>query len=113
MSLFAGSTVPFRTPSEVARRTASVRRLAMAVAVTFAVTSVVAFASPSRAFGWDAGSFSSSSEAELVALTNRSRVNAGLPALKRLMRPHLFLLLFLLLRCRPLVLGRFPCRAAI
>jgi uncharacterized protein YkwD len=82
MSLFAGSTVPFRTPSEVARRTASVRRLAMAVAVTFAVTSVVAFASPSRAFGWDAGSFSSSSEAELVALTNRSRVNAGLPALK-------------------------------
>jgi uncharacterized protein YkwD len=48
----------------------------------FAVTSVVAFASPSRAFGWDPGSFSASSEADLVALTNRSRVNAGLPALK-------------------------------
>ena len=82
MSRPAGSTLPFRARSEVVRRTAQARRLAIAVAVLFAVTSVVAYASPSRAFGWDAGSFSSSSEAELVALTNRARVNAGLPALK-------------------------------
>ncbi|MFL5648356.1 MAG: CAP domain-containing protein [Chloroflexota bacterium] len=82
MSHLAGSTVSFRTASEVARRTASSRRLALSVAVLFAVTSVVAYAAPSRAFGWDSGSFSSSSESTLITLTNRSRANAGLPALK-------------------------------
>jgi uncharacterized protein YkwD len=82
MSHLAGSTVPFRAPSEAARHTASPRRLAIAVMVLFALTSVAAFATPSRAFGWDAGSFSSSSEAALVTLTNRARANAGLPALK-------------------------------
>ncbi|MFL5643035.1 MAG: CAP domain-containing protein [Chloroflexota bacterium] len=82
MSHLPGSTVSFRTVSDVARRTASSRRLALSVAVLFAVTSIVAYAAPSRAFGWDSGSFSSSSESTLISLTNRSRANAGLPALK-------------------------------
>ncbi|MFL5670863.1 MAG: CAP domain-containing protein [Chloroflexota bacterium] len=82
MSHLPGSTVSFRTGSDVARRTASSRRLAFSVAVLFAVTSIVAYAAPSRAFGWDSGSFSSSSESTLITLTNRSRANAGLPALK-------------------------------
>src|SRR3954453_13520027 len=82
MSQLAGPMVSSRIPSEVVRRTASSRRLGLSVALLFAVTSVVAYAAPSRAFGWGASSFSSSSEAELVTLTNRSRANAGLPALK-------------------------------
>ena len=45
---------------------------AVAVAVLFALTSVFAYASPSRTFGWDNESFSSTSEAELVTLTNRA-----------------------------------------
>src|SRR3954453_12521167 len=78
-----GPTVPPRTSVAAAHRTtSSPRRLAVAVAALFAVTSIFAFATPARTFAWDAGSFSSSSEAELVTLTNRSRANAGLPALK-------------------------------
>ena len=48
----------------------------------FALTSIFAFASPSRTFGWDNSSFSSSSESQLVSLTNRARASAGLPSLK-------------------------------
>jgi uncharacterized protein YkwD len=54
----------------------------VAVAALFAVTSIFAFASPSRTFGWDNSSFSSASEADLVALTNRARASAGLASLK-------------------------------
>jgi hypothetical protein len=39
-------------------------------------------ASPQPAFAWAEGAFSADSEADLVALTNRSRANAGLKALK-------------------------------
>ena len=60
----------------------SPRRTALAVALLFGVSSVFTFAAPSATLAWDANSFSSSSEAELVALTNRSRANAGLKALK-------------------------------
>jgi uncharacterized protein YkwD len=58
------------------------RRLALAVALLFGLTSVATFAAPARTFAWDAESFSASSEADLVALTNRSRASAGLSALK-------------------------------
>jgi uncharacterized protein YkwD len=68
MSLHAGPVAP--------------RRLALAVAALFTLTSVFAFATPASTFAWDPESFSSSSEAALVSLTNRSRANAGLPALK-------------------------------
>ena len=56
-------------------------RTALAVALLFAIASVFTFAAPSRTFAWDAESFSSSSAAELVSLTNRSRASAGLKAL--------------------------------
>ena len=57
-------------------------RLALAVALLVSLVSVVTFAAPARTFAWDAGSFSASSEADLIALTNRSRASAGLRALK-------------------------------
>ncbi len=82
MSNLAGPPATLRTPRIVARGTASPRRLAVAVASLFVLTSVFAYASPSRTFGWDAGSFSSSSEAALVSLTNRARANAGLKSLR-------------------------------
>jgi uncharacterized protein YkwD len=58
------------------------RRLVVAVAVLFSLTSLATFAAPSRIFAWDADSFSSTSEAQLVTLTNRARASAGLRALK-------------------------------
>ncbi len=65
-----------------AQRVSAPRRLAVAVALLFGLTSVVAYANPTHTFAWDAESFSSASEADLVTLTNRSRANAGLSALK-------------------------------
>ena len=58
------------------------RRLAAIVAVAFAVTSIGVLAVPRHVYAWDAGSFSSSSEKQLVSLTNQSRASAGLKALK-------------------------------
>jgi uncharacterized protein YkwD len=60
----------------------SSRRTALAVALLLGISSVFTFAAPSGILAWDSGSFSSSSEAELVTLTNRARANAGLRALK-------------------------------
>ena len=60
----------------------SSRRMALAVAVLFALTSGMTLARPTRSLAWDGNSFDSSSEAELIALTNRARVSAGLHALK-------------------------------
>ena len=82
MSFSVGPQASLRAPVEHARRTTSPRRLAIAVAAMFAITSIFAFASPSRTFGWDNSSFSSSSEADLVTLTNRARASAGLASLK-------------------------------
>jgi uncharacterized protein YkwD len=56
------------------------RPLVLAMAV--ATTSLVGLANPGPALGWDSGSYSSASERELIALTNRSRAAAGLRALK-------------------------------
>ena len=58
------------------------RRMTLAVAILFAFTSVVTLAAPSPSFAWEGNSFDSSAEAELLALTNRSRASAGLKALK-------------------------------
>ena len=60
----------------------SPRRTALAIALVFGISSVFTFAAPSDTFAWDKNSFSSSSAADLVALTNRSRASAGLRALK-------------------------------
>ena len=58
------------------------RRVAGLLAVAFAVSSVGLLAAPRPADAWSAGSFSSTSEKQLVSLTNRSRAAAGLRALK-------------------------------
>ena len=60
----------------------SPRRTALAIALLFGISSVFTFAAPSETFAWDKNSFSSSSAADLVALTNRSRASAGLKALR-------------------------------
>ena len=60
----------------------SPRRLALATALLFGITSVAVLAVPARSFAWDGNSFDSSAESELLALTNRARSNAGLRALK-------------------------------
>ncbi|HEX5148293.1 MAG TPA: CAP domain-containing protein [Candidatus Limnocylindrales bacterium] len=62
--------------------TPSGRRTASILALLFAVTSVVSLAHPQAALAWDSLSFSSQSEKDLIALTNRSRAAAGLKALK-------------------------------
>jgi uncharacterized protein YkwD len=81
MSSPTGSLV--RRPTRFARGlAASPRRTALAIALLFGISSVFAFAAPSATFAWDTNSFSSSSAADLVALTNRSRASAGLRALR-------------------------------
>jgi uncharacterized protein YkwD len=57
-------------------------RARLAALLLVAVTSLVTVAAPSPAAAWDGGTFSYSSAADLVALTNRSRASAGLKALK-------------------------------
>lgn len=58
------------------------RRMAGAVALVFAITSVFSLAAPSPAAAWSENAFSAASENELVALTNQSRAAAGRKALK-------------------------------
>jgi uncharacterized protein YkwD len=58
------------------------RRGPLSLAILFAITSVAGLAQPGAALAWGAGSYSSPSERELVALTNRSRAAAGLRSLK-------------------------------
>jgi uncharacterized protein YkwD len=58
------------------------RRIAAVIVVLFAITSVVGLARPQSAIAWDSGTFNSTSEKDLIALTNRSRAAAGLKALK-------------------------------
>jgi uncharacterized protein YkwD len=57
-------------------------RLPIAVGLLFAATSIITLAVPADTMAWASGSFSSSSESDLVAMSNRSRANAGLKALK-------------------------------
>jgi uncharacterized protein YkwD len=52
------------------------------VALLFALSSVASYAQPRPAAAWDEGTFNSTSEKDLIALTNRSRAAAGLRALK-------------------------------
>ena len=54
----------------------------VATLLLVAAASVGSFAAPSPAAAWSSGTFSSSSERDLVALTNRTRASAGIKALK-------------------------------
>ena len=58
------------------------RRLAILVSLCFTLTSAGALAVPAAVFAWDENAFSSSSEHDLVALTNQSRAAAGRKSLK-------------------------------
>jgi uncharacterized protein YkwD len=58
------------------------RRTALAIAMLVGLASVATLAIPARSLAWDGNSFDTSAEAELIALTNRSRASAGLKALK-------------------------------
>src|SRR4029079_3988333 len=57
-------------------------RVAALVIVLFAISSVASFARPQPTLSWDSGTFSSKSERDLIALTNRSRAAAGLRSLR-------------------------------
>ncbi|HET7167658.1 MAG TPA: CAP domain-containing protein [Candidatus Limnocylindrales bacterium] len=48
----------------------------------FAISSVVGLSQPAPVAAWSSGAFSSSSEQQLIALTNRSRAAAGLRSLR-------------------------------
>ena len=63
-------------------RHAGHRPAALLVALAFVATSAFSLATPSATLAWSAGSASSASEKQLVALTNQSRAAAGLKALK-------------------------------
>jgi uncharacterized protein YkwD len=64
------------------RPRATGRRFPMIVALAFSMTAIGLFAAPSPTDAWSSGQFSSTSERQLVALTNQSRAAAGLRALK-------------------------------
>jgi uncharacterized protein YkwD len=65
-----------------ARSHPALRRLPVALAIAFALGAAGLVATPASTFGWSAGTFSSASEQQLVALTNQARANAGRRALK-------------------------------
>ena len=62
--------------------TARSRRSALAIGMLFLLTSVFTLAVPVATLAWSSGTFSSTSESDLVAMTNRARASAGLKALK-------------------------------
>ncbi len=62
--------------------TARSRRSALAIGVLFLLTSVFTLAVPVATLAWSTGTFSATSESDLVAMTNRARASAGLKALK-------------------------------
>lgn len=83
--MFATPSVPARPPLFVSLRSLArrdPRRLPAMLAVAFAITTVGLFAAPRTTLAWDINSFSSTSEAQLVSLTNQARAAAGLRALK-------------------------------
>jgi uncharacterized protein YkwD len=58
------------------------RRIAALVIALFAVSSVASFVRPESTLAWTSGTFNSTSERDLIALTNRSRAAAGLRSLR-------------------------------
>lgn len=57
------------------------RRLAALAAIAFGLMAAGILSAPPPALSWDGGAFSSTSEQELIARTNQSRLDAGLTAL--------------------------------
>ena len=71
-----------RQPFGAANDARTTRRLAIGLAFAFAITAIGILASAGPTYGWDSGSFSSSSERELISLTNQARAARGLRALR-------------------------------
>ncbi|HEX5827216.1 MAG TPA: hypothetical protein VFY23_06825, partial [Candidatus Limnocylindrales bacterium] len=59
------------------------RRLALLVALAFAVTSLGSFALPRTVLGWDTNTYGSGSETLLISLQNQARASGGRKALKQ------------------------------
>jgi uncharacterized protein YkwD len=79
------SLLPVPPTGAIAIRTGrrpDLRRFALGLAVAFAITAIGLLAHAGPTFAWDPSNFSSSSERELVGLTNQARASAGLRALK-------------------------------
>jgi uncharacterized protein YkwD len=57
-------------------------RSPLALAIVFALASGVSLATPRPALAWSTGTYSSTSEKALIAMTNRSRAAAGLRSLR-------------------------------
>jgi uncharacterized protein YkwD len=78
---FLGATPRGLIPNRSGSRQ-DIRRIALGLAIAFGITAMGLLASAGPTYAWDANSFNSSSERELVSLTNQARAAAGLRALK-------------------------------
>ncbi len=58
------------------------RRFAALIALVFGITAVGLLAAPAPTLAWSDGSYSSSSESQLITLQNQARASSGLKALK-------------------------------
>ena len=73
---------PIAIPTPGRLSPATLRRLALVAVLAFAATSAGLLVAPGSTLAWDGNTFSSSSEQQLVALTNQARASAGLRTLK-------------------------------
>jgi uncharacterized protein YkwD len=71
-----------RPPRGLRAILADPRRFAAMIAIAFVLTSVGLLAAPRTTLAWSVNTFNSSSESQLVRLTNQARAAAGLRALK-------------------------------
>jgi uncharacterized protein YkwD len=71
---------PMPAPARLPR--AASRRLGLLAAFAFVASSVGLLVTPGSTLAWDANTFNSTSEQQLVALTNQARASAGLRTLK-------------------------------
>jgi uncharacterized protein YkwD len=79
---FASPALPTRPTSDRRRQPAASRRFSVMLAVAFAMSAIGPLAAPATTDAWSSGEYNSTSEKQLVALTNQSRAAAGLRALK-------------------------------
>src|SRR6185369_15631683 len=71
-----------RPPRGLRALLADPRRFAAMIAIAFVLTSVGLLAAPRTTLAWSVNTFNSSSESQLVRLTNQARAAAGLRALR-------------------------------
>jgi uncharacterized protein YkwD len=79
---FNPAIFPLTTAPDRRVKPAGVRRFAAMLTLAFSITSIGLLAAPTSADAWSSGQYNSTSEHQLVALTNQSRAAAGLRALR-------------------------------